>query len=152
MRKLKIPDKSPLISACKKEVTRNREFRFLHRLHCVLLVAQGCSCYQVAAWFGEHPCTIERWVHYFQEYGLEGLKDEQKTGRPRKVRDDQLERLQDEISKKPFELGYDQNGWNGKLLKTHLECRYGTELSVRQCQRLLNQLRHNTSSQSVPSL
>lgn len=152
MRKLEISDKPALISACKEEITRNREFRFLHRLHCVLLVAQGCSCYQVAAWFGEHPCTVERWVHYFQEYGIEGLKDEQKTGRPRKVRDDQLKRLQGEISKKPFELGYNQNGWDGKLLQTHLAHCYDTKLSVRQCQRLLNQLRHNATSQSVSSL
>jgi len=140
MRKLEVPNKSALISACKEETTRNRESRFLHRLHCVLLVAQGCNCYQVAGWFGEHPCTVERWVHYFHEYDLEGLRDEQKTGRPRKVRDDQLKRLQGDISTNPSELGYNQHGWNGKLLKTHLEHGYGIELSVRQCQRLLRQL------------
>ncbi len=145
MRKLEVPNKPALISACKEEVTRNREFRFLHRLHCVLLVSQGCSCYQVAEWFGEHPCTVERWVHYFQEYGIEGLKDEQKTGRPKKVRDDQLKRLQGEISENPFELGYNQNNWDGKLLQTHLERHYGIELSVRQCQRLLSQLRRNAT-------
>jgi len=146
MRKLEVSNKSALLSACKIETALNCESRFLHRLHCVLLVAQGSSCYQVAEWFGEHSCTVERWVHYFHEYGLEGLKDEQKTGRPRKVRDDQFKRLQGEISRNPFELGYDQHGWNGKLLKTHLEHHYGIELSVRQCQRLLNQLLHNTTS------
>ena len=143
MRKLEVSDKSALISACKEETTRNHESRFLHRLHCVLLVAQGCSCYQVAEWFGEHPCTLERWIHHFHDYGLEGLMDEQKTGRPRKVRDDQLKQLQGDVSKKPFELEYNQTCWDGKLLKTHLESRYGVKLSVRQCQRLLNQLRHN---------
>jgi len=146
MRKLEISNKTVLQSACKDETIRNHESRFLHRLHCALLVAQGCSCYQVAEWFGEHPSTVERWVHYFHEYGLEGLRDEQKTGRPRKVRDDQLKRLQGEISKNPFEQGYEQNGWDGKLLQTHLKRRYGIGLGVRQCQRLLNQLRHNATS------
>ncbi len=151
MRKLEVLNKAVLQSACKTETTRNCESRFLHRLHCVLLVAEGSSCYQIAAWFGEHPCTVERWVHYFQEYGVEGLKDEQKTGRPRKIRDDQLKRLQGEVSKNPFELGYDQNGWGGKLLQTHLQRRYDIELSVRQCQRLLNQLRRNASSHAALS-
>jgi len=149
MQKLKVLNKAALQSACREEFTRNSESHFLHRLHCVLLVAQSCSCYQVAVWFEEHPCTIERWVHYFHEYGLEGLRDEQKTGRPRKVRDDQFKRLQSEISKNPYGQGYEQNGWDGKLLQTHLERRYGIELGVRQCQRLLNQLRHNTTSQGA---
>jgi transposase len=145
MRKLKISNKLSLLSTCKEEATRNQESRFLHRLHCMLLVAQGCSCYQVAEWFGEHPCTIERWVHYFQEYGVEGLKDEQKSGRPGKIHNDQVKRLQGDISKNPFELGYNQHRWNGKLLKTHLEHRYNIELSVRQCQRLLHQSRNSAA-------
>ena len=146
MRKLEVSNKAALQSACKEETTHNREFRFLHRLHCVLLVAQGSSCYQVAEWFGEHSSTVERWVHCFNEYNLEGLRDEQKTGRPRKVRDDQLKRLQSDISRNPSELGYEQYEWNGKLLKTHLECCYDVELSVRQCQRILHQLKHSATS------
>jgi len=149
MRKLEVANKAALQSACKDEASRNCESRFLHRLHCVLLVAQGCSCYQVAEWFGEHPSTVERRVHFFHEYGLEGLRDEQKTGRPKKVRDDQLKQLQDDISRIPYELGHGQYEWNGKLLKTHLARRYGIELSVRQCQRLLNQLLHNADSHNA---
>jgi len=149
MRKLEVSNKAALLSVCKEEATRNRESRFLHRVHCVLLVAQDFSCYQVAEWFEEHPCTVQRWVHYFHEYGFEGLRDELKTGRPRKIHGGQLKQLQGDLSAAPFELGYDQHEWNGKLLKTHLEHRYDIELSVRQCQRLLKQLRHNVTSGSA---
>jgi transposase len=150
MRKVDVFDKAFLQSICKKEFIRNSESRFLHRLHCVLLVAQGRSCYQVAGWFGEHPSTVGRWIRCFHEYGPEGLRDEQKTGRPRKVRDDQIKRLQSDISINPSELGYDSHKWNGKLVKIHLEQYYGIELSVRQSQRLLSQLRLNTTSQGAP--
>ena len=149
MRKLEVSNKTDLQSACKEETTRNCESRFLHRLHCVLLVAQGSSCYQVAEWFEEHPCTVERWVQNFHKYDLEGLRDEQKTGRPRKVRDDQLKQLHGDVSRNPSELGYDQYEWSGKLLKTHLEFHYSVELSVRQCQRLLNQLWNNATSHAA---
>lgn len=52
-------------------VTASPEQRFLHRLHCVLLVAKGRSCYEVAGWFGEDLRTIERWVHALDEQGVE---------------------------------------------------------------------------------
>ena len=34
--------------------------RFVHRLHCLLLVGTGQSCYQVAKVFGDDPRSIER--------------------------------------------------------------------------------------------
>lgn len=58
------------------------EPRFLHRLHCLLLIAEGRSCYEVARWFGEDPRTIERWVHALDWYGIEGLREHHAGGRP----------------------------------------------------------------------
>jgi transposase len=144
-------DKETLRRRLKNELKRSENAHFLHRLHCVLLVAQGCSSSQVAEWFGDHPRTVERWLHRAREYGPKGLKDEQKTGRPPKVRDDQRKRLQGDIHKKPTELGYDCKAWDGKLLQTHLAQRYGVEMGVRQCQRLLNQLRRDTTSPAAVS-
>ena len=141
MRKLEVSDTTILQATLKKEIAHHSEQRFLHRLHCVLLVGHGFSCYQVAEWFDEHPRTVERWVHYFQEYGIVGLRDEQKTGRPTKVRDDQLRQLVNDILTDPVELGYGLRTWGGKLLHVHLERCYGVKLSVRQCQRLLRQLK-----------
>jgi hypothetical protein len=37
------------------------------------------------------------------------------------------------------------------LLQTHLAQRYGVEMGVRQCQRLLNQLRRDTTSPAAVS-
>lgn len=125
----------------KSEANSNAEKRFLHRLHCVWLAEKGCSCQQIANWFDEHVRTIQRWVKHAQEFGIEGLKDEEKTGRPTRVRDDQRKTLMQEISTMPTELGYKQTSWNGKLLQTHLHRQYNVELGLRQCQRLLSELR-----------
>ena len=38
----------------KEEISDSSESHFLHRLHCVLLVTEGCSYQQVAEWFGIH--------------------------------------------------------------------------------------------------
>ena len=141
MHRLELVGKERLSRILGEAFDHSEQARFLHRLHCVLLVAQGCSCYQVAEWFGMHPRSVERWVHLVQEHGPEALRDERKTGRPTRLRDDQRKLLQDEVARNPLELGYEGRSWDGKLLQMHLERRYDVALSVRQCQRLLKELR-----------
>jgi len=140
MRKLEITDTMTLQTTLNTETYQTSQCRFLHRLHCVLLVARGCSCYQVAKWFSEHPRTVERWVKNYNDFSIEGLKDEQKSGRPTRLSDGQRQLLQNDLLKEPDTIGYAQNVWDGKLLRKHLELRYDVEFSVRHCQRLLNQL------------
>ena len=152
MQKLEVSNFADLQAELNKQTARAPEGRFLHRLHCVLLVARGCSCYQVAEWFREHPSTIERWVHHFLQFGAEGLRDEQRTGRPAKLRDDQRKRLQNDVSNEPGAFGYERNIWHGRLLQDHLERHYCIKLSVRQCQRLLKQLRRDPSSEVATAL
>jgi len=77
MRKLEGLNKTSLQYACKKETSNHKEFRFMYRLHCVLLVVQASSCNLVAEWFREHPCSFEHWVHYCNEHDLKELRDEQ---------------------------------------------------------------------------
>jgi transposase len=62
------------------------EQRFMHRLHCVVLVAEGHSCAEVARWFGGSRRTIERWVHSFEKDGIEGIRAQRGGGgRPAKM-------------------------------------------------------------------
>lgn len=140
MHKLEISNKVKLEAEFREEIHRSEKTRFLHRLHCILLVSEGFSSYDLARWFGENPRTVERWVHHYNEWGIEGLKEGRKPGRPAKLKDEQLQRLQKDILKKPIAFGYAKNEWDGNLLAMHLNRYYRTALSVRQCQRLLRQL------------
>ena len=44
------------------EIRRSEEARYDHRLHGVLLVAQGMSAPQVAQFLGDGTRTVEYWV------------------------------------------------------------------------------------------
>lgn len=116
------------------------EARFLHRLHCVLLVAEGRSAQEVAQWHGADPSSVARWVRRFDEQGPDGLRNGQRSGRPGRLDSEQLQALSADLKKHPRVFRYVESNWNGSLLATHLETRYGVNLSVRQCQRLLRQL------------
>jgi transposase len=140
MKALQIADAETMRIALQQEISRSDESRYDHRLHGVLLVGQGHSCYEVADWFGEHPTTIERWVHRFEERGFAGLREGEREGRPQRLDERTWEQLQGDLRVHPRDLGYGQNLWDGKLLSHHLRQRYATELGVRQCQRLFRHL------------
>lgn len=116
------------------------EPQFLHRLHCVLLVAEGRSCYEVARWFGKDPRTVERWVHALDEHGIEGLREHHAGGRPIKLDDNQMQRLALDLQKPPRLCGYPARRWSGMLLTRHIEGQYGVKLSARECQRIIRRL------------
>jgi transposase len=137
VRKLRLSNSAPLRDLIRARIVRSREQRFLHRLHCVLLVSEGRSCYEIARWFGEDPRTIERWVHALELHGIDGLRSHRSAGRPARLSAQRLEQLKRDLTQPPFAAGYGEKKWCGALLARHLQEHYGIRLSVRQCQRLL---------------
>ena len=115
--------------------------RVVHRLHTLLLVALGSSCYQVAAALGEQPRTVERWQNRYEAFGLEGLREYPRGGRPSSLTSEQLGQLQAELVASPIPTQYGQPRWSGKLLALHLHREFGLSFSVRHCQRLLARLK-----------
>lgn len=137
IRKLQPPAEILVRAALAAALRRSGELRFVHRLHGVLLVSLGRSCYEVAQWFEEDPRTVERWVHAFRVAGADGLLDHHHGGRPGPLTLPQQQQLAQDLATDPGHAGYAQLRWSGKLLALHLERNYGVCLSVRQCQRML---------------
>jgi len=140
MRKLKVTDVEIMRLAVQQEIARSEESRYDHRLHGILLVSNGISCYQVAEWLGQNPVTIQRWVNRFEADGFAGLQEGERSGRPRRLNETQWEAVDRDLRRSPRELGYAQNLWDGKLLAHYLAEAYGVDVGVRQCQRMFRQL------------
>ena len=140
MRKLQIEDAEVMRIAIRQEIGRSEESRYDHRLHGLLLVANGQSCGAVAGLFGEDARTVQRWVQRFDERGFKGLREGERAGRPRSLEARQWRRLERDLRRNPREYGHDQNLWDGKLLGEHLRERYQISLGVRQCQRIFSQM------------
>jgi len=141
MPKLDKSDNQALGLTLRGEMKRSEEARFLHRMHCVILIGQGYSCQKVAKLFDTDPSTVARWIRHFKEVGIVGLRDNQKPGRPCKISTKQRNTLEQDLIKTPADLGYTGARWDGKLLAIHLQRQYDVSLGVRQCQRLIRQLR-----------
>ncbi|MFA5139332.1 MAG: helix-turn-helix domain-containing protein [Elusimicrobiota bacterium] len=122
------------------EILRSREARYHHRLHGVLFVCRGLSCYQSAAIWGRSPRSLEYWVHRFEQDGVEGLQEADRPGRPSSLRPIERRRLCGELGSDPVTCGFPESEWNGRLVQQHLARAYGVRMGLRQCQRLLRRL------------
>ena len=140
MRKLVIADAELMRLAIQQEIARSEESRYDHRLHGVLLVSHGLSCYQVAEWLGQDPRTAERWVHQFETRGFAGLQEGERSGRPPRLTPRQVAAVGRLLRSSPRARGYAQTLWDGKLLAHHVAEAHGVVLGVRQCQRLFHAL------------
>ena len=113
MRKLEIADQEIMTIAVQQEILRSEESRYDHRLHGILLITQGFSCYEVAYVLGQNPRTIERWVQRFEKSGFSGLHEGEREGRPRRLNEDQWEAVNRDLRRSPRDFGYRKNTWDG---------------------------------------
>jgi transposase len=140
MRPLGIVDAPTVVLALQDEIRRSQESRYDHRLHGVLLVAQGMTCPEVSRLLGDAPRSVEYWVQRFESRGLAGLHEGERSGRPRRLNDRQLAGVDRVLRQSPRDVAMKTNLWDGKTLSAWIEQHYGVELGVRQCQRMFRQL------------
>jgi len=140
MKALRIADSAMVSLGLQDEIRRSEESRYDHRLHGVLLVAQGMTCPEVAGLLGDAPRSVENWVRRFESAGLAGLQEGERPGRPRRLSSPQLAEVDAVLRKTPREAGMGGNLWDGKTLAAWIKRQYGARLGVRQSQRMIRQL------------
>jgi transposase len=139
MKALTISDTDSMTMALQDEIRRNEAARYDHRLHGVLLVAQGMTCPQVADYLGDSPHTVVNWVQRFERRGFAGLIDGERTGRPTRLSPEQRDAVEDALRQRPLDFGLSANLWDGPTLSAFLKRQFSIDLKVRQCQRLFRQ-------------
>ena len=122
------------------EIRRSEDSRYDHRLHGVLMIAQGMTCPEVAEMLGDSVRTVQYWVKRFDKDGLGGLSEGNRPGRPRTLTEKQMEKIDKALRKRPEDVGLSGNLWDGKTLSAHIKKSYGVSLGARQCQRMFRQL------------
>lgn len=139
MKALTISDSS-LVLALQDEIRRSEEARYDHRLHAVLLIANGMKCPEVAKYLGDSERTVRYWVKRFNKDGFSGLVDLNRPGRPTRLTENHIVKINEVLRSSPTKVGMSVNIWDGKTLSAFIQNEFKTVLSVRQCQRLFKYL------------
>jgi transposase len=129
-----------MILALQDEIRRSADARYDHRLHGILLIAQGMSAPETARLLGDSPRTVEYWLDRFERDGLAGLIDGEREGRPRRLDPKQLEEIGRALRSTPEAVGLSGHLWDGKTLSAFVDKQFDIDLGVRQCQRLFRTL------------
>jgi len=140
MKPLTIADAATMVLGLQDEIRRSEESRYDHRLHGVLLVAQGMTCPETAALLGDAPRSVEYWVRHFEQRGLAGLVEGARSGRPQRLSETQIQEVKAAIRRTPSEVGLTGTLWDGKTLQAWIQRHCRARLGVRQCQRMFRQL------------
>ncbi len=140
MKRLEIADASQIILALHDEIRRSKDARYDHRLHAVLLVAQGMACSQVSQLLGDSIRSVQNWVNQFERSGFAGIADAPRPGRPPKLTEMEMAMIEEAIRSSPEQYGLAGYLWDGKTLSAFILQEFDVELSVRQCQRMFRNL------------
>lgn len=140
MKPLTVANAAVMTLALQDEIRRSGDARYDHRLHGVLLVAEGLSCREAARLLGDAPRTVELWVHRFEDRGLSGLQEALRPGRPPRLSPADLRALDRALRRTPEDYGLGAHLWDGKAVAAFLERERDLALGVRQCQRLFHRL------------
>lgn len=138
--RLELTDPQSAKRALQRGAVHSSSLRYVHRLHCIVLVAAGHSCGQVSALFGDDPRSIARWVKAFQHSGMEALREPAPRGRPAQLSEMQLRELAQALACAPCAAGQVPRLWSGERLRDEIQQRFGVSFSARHCRRLLPSL------------
>ena len=122
------------------EIRRNDDARYDHRLHAVLLATKNLTCPNIAELLGDSERAVRNWINAYRKRGLQGLVDEEKSGRPRRLSEEQIEKIDAVLRLAPQDVGLTPGIWDGKTLCAYVKKSFNIDIGVRQCQRMFRQL------------
>jgi transposase len=109
------------------------------RIAIMLLADEGKTQGEICQTLGCSAATANRWILFARAQFAHQWQDSP-PGRPKKVSDEYLQRLQALIQSDPRDYGYPFQRWTANWLSKHLNKELGIELSDRHLSRLLKKL------------
>lgn len=90
------------------------------RLMIVLLSAQGHRVQEVSREVDLHPINVRKWIHRFNEDGIDGLRSGKSPGRPPVFSDEQREAIVEIAAADPRQVGLNFSQWSLQRLRKYL--------------------------------
>ena len=76
--------------------------------------------------------TVYAWKKRYEEEGIEGLKTREKSGRKRKLSDEDMDKLKDLLKQKDY--------WTTRGVRNLIKIEFGIEYTLRHVARILRKL------------
>ena len=91
-----------------------------HRLQIIMLSAAGKRVPEISEEVNLHPINVRKWIHRFNEMGVDGLRSGKSPGRPPVFSEEQRLRICDIANTNPRLLGMHYSRWSLQRLRRYL--------------------------------
>ncbi|AHF98446.1 transposase [Halostagnicola larsenii XH-48] len=110
------------------------------RLLAAIAYKNGVTQTELAEWYDVERRTIYSWLKRLESESLaQAVTDARRSGRPRKLNDEQRERFEQALQEPPTAVGYDASAWSPELAQRYLDETYNVDYSIPSCRRLMKE-------------
>ena len=108
------------------------EARLYRRARMVLLAASGASISSVARQVGTNRSRVGAWLRRFEASGIEGLRDERRSGRPAQITSLERHQVIAAACSDPSAYGLERSVWSHESLADALRGQWAGALDQQQ--------------------
>lgn len=123
-----------------KEAERDGAYRVAKRLQAVVLNAEGRTSGDVAAILKAPRSKVSEWLARYEQHGIEGLLEGQRSGRPPELSAAQRQQLGDILDSGPVAYGLDCGVWTSPMIAWLIEEEFGVAYHPGHVRKLLHRL------------
>ena len=129
----------------------SREEMEKRRLAAADELLSGLAQSKVASKYGVSRTTASRWARALTCQGVDGLRKRRATGRPSRLKPDQLAQLREIYQEGPLASGFDSDRWTTSKLAQVIEAKFAVHYDQDHVGRLLHKLGLRTRRRAVPA-
>jgi transposase len=118
----------------------SREEMEKRRLAAASELLEGLTQSKVAQKYGVSRTTASRWARALNNNGVEGLRKRRATGRPSRLRPDQLAQLRDIYGEGALASGFESDRWTTSKLAQVIQAKFCVHYDQDHVGRLLHKL------------
>jgi transposase len=123
-----------------KEAERDGAYRVAKRLQAVVLNAEGRTSGDIAAILKAPRSKVSEWLAHYEQHGVEGLLEGQRSGRPPELSPVQRQQLGDFLDSGPVAYGLDCGVWTSPMIAWLIEEEFGVAYHPGHVRKLLHGL------------
>jgi transposase len=129
----------------------SREEMEKRRLAAADELLSGLAQSKVASKYGVSRTTASRWARALTHNGVEGLRKRRATGRPSRLRPDQLAQLAEIYNEGALASGFESDRWTTSKLARVIEQKFAVHYDQDHVGRLLHKLGLRTRRRPTPA-
>jgi transposase len=113
------------LTLLKKESEREGEYRIAKRLHAIILNSEGRTSGEISSILKSPRSCVKEWVRRYRSFGVEGILEGARSGRPKDLTQRQLNDLYDIVESGPVAYGYPSGVWTSTMITGVINDEYG---------------------------